>query len=177
LVALPAEPFSDVNRWEPSAALMSSDSAEWYTPRHIIEAVISALGAIDVDPCADPDRSVPATTHYTPVENGLVQEWHGRVYMNPPYGRPIVDWAAKLAEEYAAGRTTAAVALVPARTETDWWASIDGEFVCFVHGRLSFSSHTTSAPFPSAAIYLGSDGRDFVTAFRDLGEVYQRVRE
>ncbi len=164
------------DKWQPSPALMSSESAEWYTPRHIVAAVVGALGAIDLDPCADPERTIPAAVHFTEQDDGLAHPWRGRVYMNPPYGRPIVAWTERLAREYREGRVTAAVALVPARTETDWWAVLDAQLVCLVHGRLAFSGHETSAPFPSAAIYLGPDGEQFARAFDAIGEVYRRVR-
>lgn len=164
------------DKWQPSLALMSSESAEWYTPRHIVAAVVAALGAIDLDPCADPERTIPAGAHFTEQDDGLAHPWYGRIYMNPPYGRPIGAWTERLAAEYRAGHVTAAVALVPARTETDWWATLDAEFICLVHGRLAFSGHETSAPFPSAAIYLGCDGEQFARAFDAIGEVYRRVR-
>jgi phage N-6-adenine-methyltransferase len=162
--------------WNPGAGLMSSETPEWYTPRHVVAAVAKALGTIDLDPCAEPARAVPAATHYIEADDGLGREWSGRVYMNPPYGRSIGDWTGKLRDEHAAGRVSEAIALLPARTETDWWASLDAEWVCFIHGRLSFSDGDTAAPFPSAAVYLGSDGAVFAETFAELGPVYRRVR-
>jgi phage N-6-adenine-methyltransferase len=161
-------------KWQPAAGLMSSDSPEWYTPPHIIAAVVAALGAIDLDPCADPGRTVPALAHFTEEDDGLSRDWSGRVYMNPPYGPAIPAWVAKLVAEVEAKRVAAAVALIPARTETDWWASFDARTVCFIHGRLAFSGQG-AAPFPSAVIYLGQDDASFVKAFAPLGEVYRRV--
>lgn len=162
-------------KWNPGGAIMSSDTPEWYTPRHVVEAVARALGAIDLDPCAEAARSVPAGRHLTEEDDGLAQEWNGRVYMNPPYGRTIGDWTTKLRGEFDSGRVSEAIALVPARTETDWWESLGAEFVCFIHGRLAFSDGPASAPFPSAAVYLGSDGQNFVDTFAPLGPVYRRV--
>jgi phage N-6-adenine-methyltransferase len=156
---------------------MSSETAEWYTPRHVLDAVVVALGSIDLDPCAEPARSVPASAHYTVDDDGLGREWSGSIYMNPPYGRPIGDWTAKLAAEYAAGRVTAAVALVPARTETDWFAELDADVICLIHGRLAFGGMDTAAPFPSVAAYLGPDPERFADAFASLGPVYRRIRE
>jgi phage N-6-adenine-methyltransferase len=170
--ALALAPEPDV--WAPSPALMSSDSAEWYTPKRVLDAVVATLGAIDLDPCADPERSVPATTHYTIDDDGLAQDWTGRVYMNPPYGRAIVEWIAKLAVSFRAGLVTEAVALVPGRTETDWFAALDADWQCQVHGRLAFSDHETSAPFPSVAVYLGPNGDAFTAAFSPLGDVFER---
>lgn len=170
-VQLPSRDF----KWTPSAGLMSSDSPEWYTPKHVIDAVVATFGLIDLDPCADPDKSVPAASHFTKDDDGLSQAWSGRVYMNPPYGKTIGDWTTKLRTEVDAGNVTAAIALVPARTETDWWASLGGSLVCLVHGRLSFSESSASAPFPSAVVYIGDDEVAFVASFSQLGPVYRRV--
>ena len=88
----------DNNDGAPSwhAVHFSSDSADWYTPDHIIQRVMEVLGDIDLDPCADPDRTIPAATHFTPEGDGLSRGWHGRVYMNPPYGKEIARWVTKL---------------------------------------------------------------------------------
>lgn len=161
------------DRWNPGA-LMSSESPEWYTPRHVLEAAVTALGSIDLDPCAEPGKGVPAAIHLTEAEDGLRQSWAGKVYMNPPYGRTIGDWTGKLAESHKAGSVTEAIALLPARTETDWWASLDAEWVCLIHGRLAFSDAATTAPFPSAAVYLGPNGEWFADSFGHLGPVYRR---
>lgn len=145
--------------------MFTSDTPEWYTPRHVVDAVIEAMGAIDLDPCADASKGIPAERHFTEADDGLSQPWRGRVYMNPPYGRTIGQWVDKLAEEYEYGNITEAIALVPARTDTSWWAHLPASMVCFVTGRLSFSDHENAAPFPSAACYLGRDGRRFAETF------------
>jgi hypothetical protein len=166
------DPPVDHNRWL-RPALMSSDSVEWYTPPHIRAAVLAALGGkVDLDPCADLGKTFPAAHHYTPVENGLAQTWIGRVYMNPPYGREIVAWTTKLRDELAAGWTTEAVALLPARVDTGWWQNLRPPLVCFIRGRLQFSGYEQSAPFPSAAAYFGKDRSRFVEAFERLGQLY-----
>jgi len=158
------------------APLMSSNTAEWHTPRHVLDAACTALGGrIDLDPCAEPARGVPASQHFTLAEDGLALPWAGTVYLNPPYGRDIVKWTGKLRRDYDAGRVSAAVALLPARTDTAWWAGLRVDWLCLIRGRLSFSDHATNAPFPSAAVYLGRDGESFRTAFTPLGPVYRRV--
>lgn len=157
----------------------SSDSPEHYTPTQIVDAVVACLGTIDLDPCSNSktDPNVPAMHHYTQEDDGLSQVWAGRVYMNPPYGREIGKWVAKLREEYDNGNVTEAIALVPARTDTDWFdCLIDGfKFHCFVHGRLTFIGNTESAPFPSAIVYLGNDWANFYSTFRSFGRIVQET--
>ncbi len=156
--------------------LMTSDSPEWYSPRHVVEAARIALGGcIALDPCAELARSVPAVHHFTAAEDGLNHQWVGATYVNPPYGRTIGEWIRKLRTEYAEGRVTAAVVLLPARTDTDWWAELDAELLCLIHGRLTFSNAGSNAPFPSVAVYLGPDAESFTQAFAPLGPIFRRV--
>lgn len=155
----------------------SSETAEWYTPQHIIGRVVHVLGAIELDPCAEPEKRVPALNHYTREDDGLNQRWFGKVYMNPPYrkGREMQLWAAKLVKAYEAGEVTEAIALVPARTDTGWFALLRDYPRCFLRGRLKFSGHDNSAPFPSSAFYLGPNKALFIKTFEDLGDVFERV--
>lgn len=61
---------------------------EWYTPKEIIEA----LGTFDLDPCAPENRLWDtAKRHFTKSDNGLTKEWEGRVWLNPPYSRPLIE--------------------------------------------------------------------------------------
>jgi hypothetical protein len=154
------------------AVHFSSATDQWNTPAHIIDMVVDVLGHIDLDPCSGGGH-VPARIHYTEEADGLAQRWFGQVYMNPPYGDVIGDWTAKLRQEYDAGDVIEAIALVPARVDTNWWH----EFVrnapwCAVRGRLKFGEAVTSAPFPSAAIYLGDTPETFGKVFSEIGAVY-----
>lgn len=69
---------------------------EWYTPREIIES----LGEFDLDPCA-PVAPLWSTAKnaFTKHDDGLSQEWFGRVWLNPPYSRPLIErFVEKMAE-------------------------------------------------------------------------------
>lgn len=61
---------------------------EWYTPREIIDE----LGPFDTDPCA-PVLPLWRTARimYDKNDNGLEREWTGRVWLNPPYSRPLIE--------------------------------------------------------------------------------------
>lgn len=154
--------------------MFTSDTPEWYTPTHIVAAVQMVLGTIDLDPCAEPAKGIPATTHFTAEDNGLELGWRGRVYMNPPYGREIVAWVDKLAEEHRHGNVTEAIALVPARVDTTWWRRLPFTEWAAINGRLAFSGHENAAPFPSAACYLGPNWQRFREVFAGLGDGYSR---
>lgn len=79
----------------------SGGTPEWHTPRSILERAEKLLGGIDLDPCAEAARGVPAKTHYTLEDDGLSQAWSGTVFMNPPYGRSIGAWTEKLARVFS----------------------------------------------------------------------------
>lgn len=153
--------------------MRSSDSPEWYTPREIIDRVIAVFGTIDLDPCssADAQRTVRAARYYTQQDDGLTLEWHGNVYINPPYGDAIVPWIPRMVAAYTSSEITAAIALLPGRTETDWFAPLFSYPICFVHGRLRFSGSKNSAPFPSVIIYLGPNLGAFRDSFQSIGPI------
>jgi ParB family chromosome partitioning protein len=155
------------------AVHFSSATDEWATPPEVLALVVEALGAIDLDPCADDARSVPAARHFTAAEDGLAQEWRGRVYMNPPYGRAIDAWVAKLLAEVEAGRATQAIALVPARTDTQWFRRFQGYPLAFWRGRLRFGAADAGAPFPSVIIGLNVPFGLFHAVFSDVALLYR----
>ncbi len=86
----------------------------WLTPRDLLER----LGQFDCDPCAcdEPRPWNCAGTNYAKDQNGLLQEWHGRVWLNPPYGRESIPFLKKMSRERPRG-----LALLFARTETAVW--------------------------------------------------------
>jgi hypothetical protein len=173
------EPVPEAEEKQPNgmAVHYSSATPEHYTPQVIIDATLACLGEIDLDPCSNSltDPVVPAKRHFTADDDGLRWQWHGRIYMNPPYGRQIDSWIAKLCEEHEAGRVTEAIALVPARTDTQWWLRLRDYPVCFIQGRLTFGGNTDPAPFPSAVFYLGEEIGNFYRAFYELGDCWQRM--
>lgn len=156
-------------------ALTSRKSDEWCTPPVIIAAVIGAMGGIDLDPASPyPGGPVPALVHYTSAEDGLRQEWHGRVYLNPPFSQ-VKTWVGKLVSEYQAGHTTEAILLCSAATDTQWWQAIRGYTWCAVQGRLKFSGAPNGTTRPSALVYLGERSETFAETFAQLGTVYRQV--
>jgi hypothetical protein len=76
-------------------------------------------------------------------EDGLIQPWFGRIWLNPPYGPHTHKWLARLA---AHGN---GIALIFARTETrmffKWvWGRADA--VLFLRGRLTFFNSDGTKP-------------------------------
>lgn len=75
---------------------IKNTSNEWYTP----PSIFTKLGPFDLDPCAavNPIWKI-GTVNYNRNDDGLSREWKGRVWLNPPYSRPLVErFVHKLAE-------------------------------------------------------------------------------
>jgi hypothetical protein len=90
---------------------------------------------------------------FTIADDGLQQPWHGRCWMNPPYGKAIVRWIRKAWESSLAGDTV--VCLLPPRVDTRWWHDFVKPYaaeIVFVKGRLRFGAQKYPAPFPSAVV-------------------------
>lgn len=86
---------------------------EWLTPRWILER----LGEFDTDPCAPVIRPWPtASRHFTIEDDGLKQEWPGRVWLNPPYDNKLCGRFMACLATHGNG-----IALIYARTDTRIW--------------------------------------------------------
>lgn len=70
---------------------------EWYTPIEYVEAARSVLGGIDLDPATSEtaQQKIKAGKFFTLADDGLKQEWQGRVWLNPPFAQPhIADFVS-----------------------------------------------------------------------------------
>lgn len=131
---------------------------KWATPPHIIHDVIAKYGPIDLDPAADEGNAV-APRFYDIEMNGLEQPWNANlVFVNPPYGRVLLDWTKKALEEYDSGRSKKIVMLYPSRTCTRWFHLLyerTDVTIRFIKGRLKYGDGSSPAPFPSILIIIG----------------------
>lgn len=148
---------------------------EWLTPPDLL----AHLGSFDLDPCApiNPPWQTAART-FTTLDNGLQQEWAGRVWMNPPYGLEAALWLEKLA---AHGN---GMALIFARTETKMffdhvWAKADA--LLFLRGRLYFhhvngDRAAANSGAPSVLIAYGAENVECLRKNAGMGQ-YVSLRD
>lgn len=134
---------------------------EWLTPPEIL----APLGEFDLDPCSPVKRPFEtAKIHYTIDDNGLIKNWFGRVWLNPPYGRNIADWIKKMAE-HGEG-----IALIFARTETSFFQRYvfeAADSILFLNGRLYFLNAAgirakANAGAPSVLVAYGKRNVDAI---------------
>jgi DNA N-6-adenine-methyltransferase (Dam) len=160
--------------------LTSSKSAEWYTPPECIAAVREVLGDIDLDPASNEyaQEVVGARRFYDAASDGLAQEWGGRVFLNPPYGRDCPKFVGKLFAEFEGGRVDAAIALLSGYSyDTQWFRPCWGCLLCFGDGRLQFYDPLGEPGRPSTAsvfVYLGPHWERFARVFGRFGTVMAR---
>lgn len=161
------------------APMMSSTRGDWQTPPEVVDRVRAfCAGRGLLDPCAANDRDEQfADCNFTKSDDGLSPSWRAQLgwsvvaYVNPPYGRGIGAWIDKCLDEYMRGAEV--VALVPARTDTGWFATCwkTATAMCFWRGRMTFVGAPSPAPFPSALVYWGQSVRRFLLTFEDAGKV------
>jgi phage N-6-adenine-methyltransferase len=107
----------------------------WATPHQLFDALHKEFH-FQTDVCAEAENA-KLPTYYNQATDGLVQEWSGVCWMNPPYGE-TGKWMKKAYESAQAGATV--VCLVPVDTSTKWWweyCSRAAE-IRFIVGRLKF---------------------------------------
>lgn len=144
---------------------------EWFTPPSIFEA----LGLeFDLDPCSPGiGHWVPAKKVFTIVDDGLSQPWHGRVFMNPPFGgrNGHVPWIRKFVEHRNG------IGIVRAYTSSGWWHDWAPMFdaVLFPRGKTKFiRPDGTVGRSPGHGVAIVAMGRPCVEALQNsrLGLVW-----
>jgi len=148
---------------------------DWQTPLRIIEAARATLGGIDTDPstCKEwNDGTVQAKTFYTKENSGLDNDWHGRVWLNPPWSMSD-RFVAKLREEIRINRVTSAVLLVNGICMmAKWFAPLWWQPICFA--KIPFKPPKGKAklttPF-SVLAYFGDQKAAFFEHFSAHGPI------
>jgi phage N-6-adenine-methyltransferase len=144
---------------------VNNKSVDWYTPKVIFDSLDVEF---DLDPCA-PEGGVPwipAKKHFSLKDDGLNQDWFGRVWLNPPYGRETGKWLKKM-NEHRNG-----ISLVFSRTDCAWFHDyvIKADAINFLKGRIKFVDGlgVTSNNGAGAGSMLIAWGKENVDAIKKL---------
>ena len=126
-------------------------SDERPTPQYLVNWINEKFGPFDLDVCAD-RANAKCNDHFTREQDGLAQDWHGNVWMNPPYSR-IEPWARK-AYEYAKSGKGIVVGLLPVWTDTGWFDDyVSHAQIILLRGRVRFEKGNKGfAPFPNMIV-------------------------
>jgi phage N-6-adenine-methyltransferase len=128
------------------------ESDLWGTPQAEFDRLHAEFG-FTLDACAIA-ANAKCDHYFSPEQDGLLQEWDGVVFCNPPYSQ-VAKWIAKAYEASKAGATV--VCIVYACVDTVWWHQyIEGIAEHrFPKGRWKFErpgGKGDSAPRPTAIV-------------------------
>jgi phage N-6-adenine-methyltransferase len=148
--------------FNPQHLTKTKDSDERYTPKWVFDR----LGIqFEIDVCAPVNgpKNTPCKTWYSIETNGLTSDWHGLIYMNPPYSAPKL-WMQKFLN-HANG--IALVATSQGKWFTDAW--YDGRTYFVPMPSLKFETANgvmaATAPFRSWLIGIGEQAISTLTQF------------
>ena len=151
------------------------ETNDWITPKWIIDAFDNKADNgrmfFELDPCISMTQPwQTAESGYNAAENGLLQEWYGTVWCNPPYGANVGIWARMMAKH------NNGIMLIFARLETAVW--FDDIFTTangflFPKGRIAFyrpdGTRGHEAGAPSAFVSWGDKARSTLIELCDEG--------
>lgn len=138
---------------------------EWYTPKEIIDA----LGKFDLDPCA-PINPLwkTATQMYNKNDDGLIQQWKGRVWLNPPYSRPLIEQFVGRLAEHGNG-----IALLFNRCDSKMFQDVifkKATAIMFIRGRIKFyRADGTQSGTPGCGSVLVAFGEENAEILKNCG--------
>jgi len=94
----------------------------------------------DLDPCCTA-ATAKAPKFYTEQDDGLVKDWFGNVFLNPPWDRKNLPLFVHCAYKQSRRETTV-IGLLPVRTDTEVWhdyiLNYGAHELIFIKGRVKF---------------------------------------
>lgn len=159
------------------------DSDAWFTPSIYTEMAREVMGEIDLDPFSSSvaNRHVKAKRYFDIDKDAFKQQWfqdQGRVFMNPPYGRKIIDAAVDIFLANLANESIAqGIILVNNATETRWFHSLlrFADAICFPDHRIAFENddgkHVSGNTRGQVFFYFGHKSSKFREVFSRIGAV------
>jgi phage N-6-adenine-methyltransferase len=131
--------------------LFASDRDDWETPDALFDALHEEFKfTIDIAASEENRKLVNYRS-----EGSLAEQWPGRVWCNPPYGRGVHHWMERAYLSTWHGDAEIVVMLLAARTDTKGWHQWVFPFadeIRFLQGRVKFKGAKNAAPFPSALV-------------------------
>lgn len=155
----------------------------WQTPPELLGPVRDYFGGpIPCDAATAADNPTKALVFFTDTYmsggDGLSTEWPKQVWVNPPYGRVLREWFAKMEREAARG--VEIVSLLPcARWEQAYFQSAlsRANALCFIRKRVAFIRPSTGDrvggnPYANMFIGWNADPLRWQAAFGGVGRCF-----
>lgn len=166
-----------------SKSKTSRDSDSWFTPSLYTDMAREVMGDIDLDPFSSKvaNEHVKAKRYFDVTSDAFKQKWfqdQGRVFMNPPYGRKLIDAAVDIfLTNIANDSISQAVVLVNNATETRWFHALlsYSDAICFPDRRIAFETdggkHVSGNTRGQVFFYFGHKKNKFEEVFGKIGAV------
>jgi len=152
-----------------NSGLLSSIKQDWETPQTDFNKWNKEYD-FTLDPCCTLDNcKCPQGFYYDLGQDGLIEPWHGRVFMNPPHNKSKL-WVAKAVSEIKKQNVEFVIGLLPARTDTGLFHTYiwdrkkgtcrPGVIIDFLKGRLIFGSNQYWASLWDSPYILDANGKE-----------------
>lgn len=120
----------------------------WQTPNELLD-LITEYERIDLDPCAGKNTEIGGTNYKS---NGLIREWFGIVFVNPPFSEKK-EWLRKAVKESKRDEVDCIYFVTPDSTDTKSWyhqfIAENADYKWFSKGRINYISPEGFEPLPS----------------------------
>ena len=143
---------------------VAKTSDDYYTPKWIFDK----LGLeFDTDP-AQPIGGcswIPVKQYFTIIDDGLTQEWTGRVWLNPPYSKPA-QWVKRFVNH---GNGVMLINLAKSRWFDELWVQAHG--IAILPYNMKFETPSDGLKCISMPTALFAMGDENVEALKSFGRV------
>lgn len=143
-------------------SMFSSEKHDWETPEELFLGLHKRYN-FEIDLAAN-ERNAKLGTFFSVENDAFRHHWNLTSWLNPPYGRQIVNWIQRAYDQSRVHASTIVV-LMPARTDTMYFHDfvMKSRKIYFIKGRLTFVGADHPAPFPSMVVEFSPS---------DIGGIY-----
>lgn len=167
----------------PGVKDLKRESDAWFTPSLYVELAKEVMGEIDLDPFSSgaANQRIKAKRYFSLDRDAFQHEWfeeQGRVFMNPPYTRKIIDAAVEtFLSNLTQEKITQGIVLVNNATETKWFQALlkDCSAMCLPDRRIAFENidgkHVSGNTRGQVFFYFGHRTKKFSEIFIKVGTI------
>lgn len=155
---------------------------EAYTGGLLAQVAHLVMGGIDLDPasCVEANQTIGAKRFFDILDNGLAQDWHGRIWLNPPYcDGALEQWIPLLVERYEDPKYPLhqAMLLVNHAPSSGWFKPLWRYPRCYPERRERFGGlgGGNSPRYDNCLVYFGPNTGWFTRVASHVGHIQRPV--